>query len=102
MHETIDRVIERAVAEALRDAERRGWLREPPHNLARAIVRAVCDELHPLGRIAVPSAAHIDAAQNLRDRDRRIRETFDGHNHLALAMRFQLSTRQIRRIVERK
>ena len=102
MHEEpVHRVIERVVSEGLRlvDGRTGGAQREM---VARDIARAVCDELHPRGRIAVPSATDIDAAEAVGDRNRRIRTAFDGRNHLALALRFHLSTRQIRRIVERK
>ena len=56
--------------------------------------RAVIEELGGL-QIRIPSVLDLER----EERDRRVRQLFDGFNTMELAIRFGLSTRQIRRIV---
>ena len=65
------------------------------------LVEAVCEELHPLGPVLVPSVHALREAVARDDRDEAIKRDFDGHNYRALARRHRLSTRQVRRIVDR-
>lgn len=60
------------------------------------VTAAVSDGLSPL----VPRAEAVRRELAQRDRDRRIREDFNGTNYCALAARHGLSTRQVRRIVD--
>ncbi len=74
------------------DDDERVWL----------LLRALCEELHPLGPCAWPSAQGLARRLGRAERDARLRADFDGRNHRALARREGLSVRQVRRIVDRR
>ena len=79
-----------AWAAAVADPDERAWL----------MLRALCEELHPLGAVSVPSVPQLRAFLERDDRDAAIRAGFDGRNYDELARRFRLSSRQVRRIVD--
>lgn len=60
------------------------------------LTAAVSDALSPL----VPRAEAVRRELALRERDRKLREGFNGKNHQALADKHGLSKRQVRRIVD--
>ena len=74
---------------AAADNDERAWL----------LLSGLCAALHPLGPFTVPSQAQLHALVRRLDRDARIRREFTGHNHDALAARYRLTARQIRRIL---
>ena len=69
---------------------------------ADMLLEALHEELHPLGPVQVPSVHMLHEAAGRHDRDAEILGEFDGHNYQTLARRHRLSTRQVRRIVERR
>ena len=77
-------------AAAVADPDERAWL----------LLRALCEELHPLGAVSVPSEHALRRFLDRGDRDEAIRAGFDGRNYDELARRFRLSQRQVRRIVD--
>lgn len=60
-----------------------------------------CDTLHNLGVDRIPSSRHLVELLDRVERDRCIYAQFNGRNHAALAKQYGLTTRTIRRIVER-
>ena len=62
---------------------------------------SILEVLHPISPIHVPSVWTVRARERRERRDVRIRSLFNGRNHQVLAERFRLTTRQIRRIVDR-
>ena len=86
--------IARAVDVLMRSAEWRGA--ESHEDRVWLVTAAVSDALSPL----VPRAEAVRRELMLRDRDRRVREGFDGRNYEALAAGNGLSVRQVRRIVD--
>ncbi len=80
------------------------WLRAmgDDHERTWLLMRALCAELHPLGAINIPSVHGLEGALKRIDRNTTIRHQFDGRNHAALARAFGLSTRQVRRIVDKR
>ena len=89
------RAIERVMASsdwaaAVHDADKRAWL----------LLHALCEELHPIGPVSVPSVQALNAWLGRDERDERIRAEFDGRNYDVLARRHRLSKRQVRRIVD--
>lgn len=78
-------------ARACADDYERTWL----------LARAVCDALFELGIARVPSGARWQALLLRARRDRDICAAFDGRNYAELAARHGLSSRTVRRIIER-
>ena len=74
------------------DAEERAWL----------LLLAICEAIHPLGAVSVPSRDELIRIATRIDRDAQIWTEFDGRNYAELAVRHGLTTRQVRRIVERE
>jgi len=77
-------------AAAVVDTEERAWM----------LMEALCEELHPLGPIDVPSVHRLREAADRPIRNRAIREEFNGGNYREVARRHRLSVRQVRRIVD--
>ena len=73
------------------DDEDRAWL----------LLLDLADRLHPLGPIVIPSRGQITRLLARLERDDDIAAGFDGRNYHALAREHRLTTRQVRRIVER-
>ena len=80
-----------AWVQALGDDYTRTWL----------LTRAVCGALHGAGVERVPSAAAVQNALDKLIRNQAIVAEFNGRNYRALAQQYRLSTRTVRRIVER-
>nr|MBC8362606.1 hypothetical protein [Candidatus Desulfatibia profunda] len=59
--------------------------------------RGLFEELGGI-RITIPTIKELE----LEERNRRIRNQFTGHNHNELALRWGMSVRQIRRIVNQR
>lgn len=80
-----------------------GWARAcgDDHERAWLITEAVCDALYALGVQRVPSARRYEALLTRSIRDREIVAGFNGRNYAELARRHKLSSRTVRRIVER-
>ena len=72
-------------------------------NIAQAemVAIAVCDALHDPDGVYVPTGERVRAVFERQIRDNRIRDGFDGRNHAELAAKHKLSTRAVRRILER-
>lgn len=79
-----------AWAGALGDDDARAWM----------LLEALCERLHPIAPVDVPSVGSLRAAADRPGRDQAIRRDFDGRNYAVLARRHRLSTRQVRRIVD--
>lgn len=78
------------------------WLRDvDPDRRAWLMLHAVCEALHPLGAVIVPSRVQIEQVVARQMRDQAIWDGFDGRNYEALARKHHLTSRQVRRIVER-
>ena len=60
------------------------------------LIAAIHDALCPI----LPRWKAVQKELLLRQRNREIAEEFDGRNHKAIARKFQLSNRQVRRIVD--
>lgn len=73
------------------DKDERQWL----------LIEALCRELHPLGQVQVPSVQVLRETVKRQDRDEAIRREFDGRNYQALARKYGISKRQVRRVVDR-
>ena len=73
------------------DDDQRAWL----------LLLDLCDALHPLGAVTVPPRARVVALVRRIERDAAICAGFDGRNYAALAREHRLTTRQVRRIIER-
>ena len=73
------------------DDEDRAWL----------LLLDLADRLHPISPIVIPSRRQITELAARLERDAAIAATFDGRNYDALAREHRLTTRQVRRIVER-
>ena len=84
----------------LRTMHRPSWTAAAlvPEARAWMLLLDLTEALHPLGTVTIPSTALIRRIA----RDESIRQQFRGHNHDALAREYGLSSRQIRRIVERR
>lgn len=78
-------------AQALGDDHQRTWL----------LTLAVCDALYLAGVERVPNAKTLQDALDKLIRNQQIVQAFDGTNYRALATEYRLSTRTVRRIVER-
>lgn len=76
---------------AFGDAEERTWM----------LVEALCEELHPLGSVVVPSIGQVEKDLDRMLRDEAIWRAFDGLNYAELAAEHKLTTRTVRTIVER-
>ncbi len=63
------------------------------------ILTAVCEALHPLGPCTLPDTRQLTRQLARAARDTKIRAAFRGNNYSALARRFGLTTRQVRRII---
>ena len=81
----------RAWACALGDEHQRAWL----------LLRAASDALHGQGVRRLPSGPALDALVVRGARNRQIVAAFNGRNYGALAAQYSLSTRTVRRIIER-
>ena len=60
----------------------------------------ICDALDGGRPIYLPDGVSVREMLARGERDAKIRAAFDGTNYLQLANRFDLSTRQVRRIVD--
>ena len=65
------------------------------------LLMALCAELHPLGSVSVPSPDRLDQLTDRLLRDEDIWRSFDGRNYETLAAKHRLTSRQVRRIIER-
>ena len=74
------------------DVEERAWL----------LLLDLCEAMHPLGAVSVPSRDQVIRIAARIERDAAIRREFDGRNYEALAAQYRLTTRQIRRVVHPK
>ena len=71
------------------DEEDRAWL----------LLLDLCDALHPLGAVTVPSRARVVEMLKRMERDEEIRRAFDGRNYAELATRHRMTVRTIRTII---
>ncbi len=83
---SLDKALRSAAYRSAESHEDRVWV----------LTAAVSDALSPL----VPRAEAVRRELALRERDRRIREGFNGRNHEALAAAHGLTSRQVRRVLE--
>ena len=78
------------------------WYEQPqPEARAWLLLMALCEALHPLGAVSVPSPDQVDVLTDRMLRDEAIWQAFDGRNYAELAAKHHLTERQVRRIVER-
>ena len=77
-------------ARAVADPDERCWL----------LIEGLCEHLHPLGPVIVPSVHRLRESVDRPERNDEIRRDFDGHNYLALARKHRISQRQVRRVVD--
>ena len=61
----------------------------------------LCDDLHPISPVHLPSRDQAIAIMRRLQRDAKIRRECDGTNYEQIAQRYRLTTRQIRRITKR-
>lgn len=73
------------------DPEERAWLG----------MLAVCEHVHPLGETSAPAPHQVERTVGRVGRNEAMRRDFDGSNYAALGRRHGVSTRQVRRIVDR-
>ena len=77
---------------AFEDDDERSWL----------MLLALCEVLHPLGAVTVPSPDQVEGLVARGMRDEAIWRAFDGRNYGELATRHGMTPRQVRRIIEKK
>ena len=69
---------------------------------AYQVVADLCDAMHPLGTVSVPSRAQLEQRADRRIRDDAIWREFDGRNYAELAEEHGLTVKHVRYIVERE
>ena len=69
---------------------------------AYQVVAGLCEAMHPLGTISVPSRAQLEQRADRRVRDDAIWREFDGRNYAELAEKHGLTVKHVRYIVERE
>ena len=84
------------------DSARFRALSGDPLAQAELIVFALCDALHAARGVYVPDANTVRANLARQARDARIRAEFNGRNYSDLADKHGLTSRTVRRILERK
>ena len=97
-------LLQAMAAAIVRTLESPEWAAEVPHPEQRAwtMMLAVCEALHPLGPVTIPSRDQVEQLVERIERDQEIYAHFDGRNYDELAARYRLTSRQVRRIVERQ
>ena len=80
------------------------WARAVNDNYDRVwlLTSAICDALHAAGIEGIPSASRLETHLVEERRDISIVTGFTGKNYAELASRHQVSTRTVRRIIERE
>lgn len=77
------------------------WAAADREAQVRQLADALCDALSMDGRpVRIPSAGVLRRRRDLRRRNDEIRRTFTGANYVQLALAHDLTTRQVRRIVD--
>ena len=66
------------------------------------LLETLCDSLDGPRSAYIPDSGSVRASIERLQRDIAVRAAFDGQNHQALARRFRMSTRQVRRIVDER
>ena len=66
------------------------------------LITGICDAIGDGRPVYLPSGFRVRALLQTAERDAAMRRAFDGTNYAALALRYGVSTRQVRRIVDRK
>lgn len=76
---------------AVNDTDARIWL----------LTTRICDALYMAGIERIPSRVAVEAAVKRYQRNMQIVKEFNGHNYKELAVQCRISTRSVRRIIER-
>lgn len=93
------------IAEAARACIRSPqWLGsiDDDHERVWLMVEAVCEVLHNHGVRGIPSRAELRREIDRAGRDMAIIQGFDGRNYETLADEYHITTRQVRRILDRR